>query len=73
VIGVDVGEAVERVTARGATRAEATALGINPSAAVLFVERTYYDQATGRPVETADVVMRGDRWVAVYGTVPTRS
>jgi GntR family transcriptional regulator len=73
VIGVDVGEAVERVRSRGATRAEATVLGIHPAAPVLFVERTYYDQATGRPVETADVVMRGDRWVAVYGTVPARS
>jgi GntR family transcriptional regulator len=61
------------VRSRGATRAEATVLGIHPAAPVLFVERTYYDQATGRPVETADVVMRGDRWVAVYGTVPARS
>lgn len=73
VIGIDVGEAVERVRARGATRAEATALGIAPAAAVLFIERTYYDQSNGRPVETADVVMRGDRWVAEYGRRPARS
>ncbi|MFJ3867919.1 GntR family transcriptional regulator [Streptomyces nigra] len=73
VIGVDVGEAVERVRARGATRAEASALGVNPSAPVLFVERTYFDQSNGRPVETADVVMRGDRWVAEYGRRPARS
>ncbi|MEV6667554.1 GntR family transcriptional regulator [Streptomyces nigra] len=73
VIGVDVGEAVERVRARSATRAEASALGINPSAPVMFVERTYYDQSNGRPVETADIVMRGDRWVAEYGRRPTRS
>lgn len=71
VIGIDVGEAVERVRARGATRAEATALSINPSAPVLAVERTYYDQGSGRAVETADVIMRGDRWVAVYGSPPT--
>jgi GntR family transcriptional regulator len=70
VIGIDVGEAVERVRSRGATRAEAQALGINPTTPVLFVERTYYDQSSGRPVETADVVMRGDRWVAVYGRPP---
>jgi DNA-binding GntR family transcriptional regulator len=70
VIGIDVGEPVERVRARGATRAEAQALGITPAAPVLFIERTYYDQATGRPVETADITMRGDRWVAVYGQVP---
>lgn len=67
VIGIEVGEAVERVRARSATRAEASALGINPSAPVMFIERTYYDQASGRPVETAGITMRGDRWVAVYG------
>ncbi|MCX5266100.1 GntR family transcriptional regulator [Streptomyces sp. NBC_00199] len=73
VIGVEVGEPVEQVKARGATRAEAQALGINPSAPVLAVERTYFDQSSGRPVETADVVMRGDRWVAVYGAPPSVS
>lgn len=73
VIGVDVGEAVERVRARGATRAEAAGLGIAHGAPVLFVERTYYDQSNGRPVETADVTMRGDRWVAEYGRRPARS
>ncbi|MEU6279516.1 GntR family transcriptional regulator [Streptomyces sp. NPDC047028] len=70
VIGVDVGDPVEKVRARAATRTEAQALGINPAAPVLFIERTYYDQTTGRPVETADIVMRGDRWVAVYGQQP---
>ncbi|CAL9370103.1 HTH-type transcriptional repressor NagR [Streptomyces sp. enrichment culture] len=73
VIGIDVGEAVEQVRARAATRAEATALGISPSAPVMFIERTYYDQETGRPVETADITMRGDRWVAVYGQRPPRA
>ncbi|KAF0795884.1 GntR family transcriptional regulator [Streptomyces sp. FR-008] len=73
VIGIDVGEAVERVRARSATRAEASALGVNHGAPVLFVERTYYDQSNGRPVETADVTMRGDRWVAEYGRRPARS
>lgn len=73
VLGIDVGEAVERVRSRGATRVEATALGISPAAPVMFIERTYYDQANGRPVETADIVMRGDRWVAEYGHRPARS
>lgn len=72
VLGVDVGEPVERVRARTASRQEAQALGMVPPGPVLVIERTYYDQATGRPVETADVVMRGDRWVSVYGQAPTR-
>ncbi|MFE3169344.1 GntR family transcriptional regulator [Streptomyces sp. NPDC059224] len=70
VLSIDVGDPVERVQARPATRAEAQALGITPPGAVLAIERTYYDQATGRAVETADIVLRGDRWVAVYGQVP---
>lgn len=70
VIGIEVGEPVERVRARSATRAEAQQLGVNPAAPVLAIERTYFDQASGRPVETADIVMRGDRWVAVYGQEP---
>jgi GntR family transcriptional regulator len=73
VIGVEVGEPVERVRARGATRAEAQQLGINPGTPVLAIERTYYDQDSGRAVETADIVMRGDRWVAVYGQAPDGS
>lgn len=70
VLGIEVGYPVERVRARTATRLEAQALGLTPPGPVLAIERTYYDQATGRPVETADVVMRGDRWVSVYGQPP---
>ncbi|MFJ8081955.1 GntR family transcriptional regulator [Streptomyces sp. NPDC096205] len=70
VISIEVGDPVERVRARMATRAEAQALGMTPAGPVMAIERTYYDQATGRPVETADIVMRGDRWVAVYGQEP---
>ena len=70
VLGIDVGEPVERVRARMATRGEAQALGMNTPGPVLYIERTYYDQESGRAVETADVVMRGDRWVAVYGAPP---
>ncbi|QJT01797.1 GntR family transcriptional regulator [Streptomyces asoensis] len=71
VLSIEVGDPVERVRARMANRAEAQALGMTPPGPVLAIERTYYDQATARPVETADVVMRGDRWVSVYGQVPT--
>ncbi|NED75289.1 GntR family transcriptional regulator [Streptomyces sp. SID9944] len=70
VLGIEVGEPVERVRARMASRVEAQALDMSPPGPVLDIERTYYDQATGRVVETADVVMRGDRWVAVYGQAP---
>lgn len=71
VLGIEVGDPVERVRARTANRQEAQALGMTPPGPVLAIERTYYDQAAGRPVETADVIMRGDRWVAVYGQAPT--
>ncbi|MGY1500789.1 GntR family transcriptional regulator [Streptomyces sp. QTS52] len=71
VISIEVGDPVERVRARQATRQEAQVLGMTPPGPILAIERTYYDQASGRPVETADIVMRGDRWVAVYGQQPT--
>ena len=70
VLSIEVGDPVERVRARLATRAEAQSLGMTPPGPVLAIERTYYDQATGRAVETADIVMRGDRWVSVYGQPP---
>jgi DNA-binding GntR family transcriptional regulator len=70
VLSIEVGDPVERVRARMATRVEAQSLGMTPPGPVLAIERTYYDQATGRPVETADIVMRGDRWVSVYGQAP---
>jgi len=71
VLSIEVGDPVERVRARLATRAEAQGLGMTPPGPVLAIERTYYDQATGRAVETADIVMRGDRWVSIYGQPPT--
>ena len=72
LLGIDVGVPVERVQARTATRAEAGALAVAPGVAVMAIERTYYDQATGRPVETADIVLLGSRWVAEYGRRPAR-
>ncbi|MEV4557711.1 GntR family transcriptional regulator [Kitasatospora sp. NPDC049285] len=70
VIGIEVGDPVERLTARTLTRAEAQTLGLLPGAPVLAVERTHYDRATGRPVETADLVLPGDRWISEYGRRP---
>lgn len=70
VIDIEVGTPVERVRARGATQQEARALRTAPGTPVMFIERTYYDQATGRAVETADVTLLGSRWVAEYGQRP---
>lgn len=70
VIGIEVGLPVERVSARQATRQEAQRLGVQPGAVVLAVERTHYDRASGRPVETADIVLLGSRWVVEYGSRP---
>lgn len=70
VIGINVGVPVELVRARAASRSEAQQLGCPPTAPVMEIERTYYDQATGRPVETADIVLLGSRWVSQYGYRP---
>ncbi|MEU9127217.1 GntR family transcriptional regulator [Kitasatospora sp. NPDC048540] len=70
VIGIEVGLPVERVSARQATRQEAQRLAVQPGAVVLAVERTHYDRSTGRPVETADIVLLGSRWIAEYGIRP---
>ncbi|MEV4611281.1 UTRA domain-containing protein [Kitasatospora sp. NPDC049258] len=70
VIGIEVGLPVERVSARQATRQEAQKLAAQPGVVVLAVERTHYDQATGRPVETADIILLGSRWIAEYGRRP---
>lgn len=72
VIGIEVGTPVELVTTRLMTRTEAQALGVAPGGPVLSIERTYYDQATGVPVETADIVLPGDRWASQYGERPPR-
>lgn len=70
LLGIQVGDPVEIVRARAVSRAEAQVLGMSPQAPVLAIERTYYDQASGRAVETADIVLRGDRWLSVYGRRP---
>jgi GntR family transcriptional regulator len=71
ILGITVGVPVERVSARAASRAEAHALGVAPGVPVMAIERTYYDQATAQPVETADIVLIGSRWVAEYGRRPS--
>lgn len=65
LIGVRIDEFVERVTARAATTPEAEALRLPARGAlVLAIERVYL--AAGAPVETADIVIPGDRYELVY-------
>jgi GntR family transcriptional regulator len=64
-IGVHIDEFVERVTARIATPEEIEALRLPMRGAlVLVIARTYYCE--GSPVETADIVIPGDRYELVY-------
>ncbi|MFF0223751.1 GntR family transcriptional regulator [Streptomyces sp. NPDC004629] len=63
-IGIRVTRSTETVTARLATAQEAAALDLGRGAAVAAIERTYY---TGeRPLETADLVIPGDRFRLAY-------
>jgi GntR family transcriptional regulator len=64
-VGITGLTARELVGARPASSDEAEALGCPPSSAVLSIERTYVDIG-GRPVETADLVIRADRWRLAY-------
>lgn len=64
-IGVRIDETVERITARPAIEVEAQELRLPLRGQFVFViERTYY--AAGRPVETADITIPGDRYELVY-------
>jgi DNA-binding GntR family transcriptional regulator len=63
-IDVLVDHMAEEVGARPGLAEEAAALGGVPGHIVIEIRRTYY--ASGRPVETADVVLPADRFRAVY-------
>ncbi|GAA3048519.1 UTRA domain-containing protein [Kitasatospora albolonga] len=71
-IGIEAGPPVERVTARVLTRAEAQTLTTTPGTPALAIERTHHDAVTGRPVETADLLLPADRWATEYGDRPPR-
>nr|WP_228454301.1 GntR family transcriptional regulator [Streptomyces alkaliphilus] len=64
-IGIRVVRAREVVASRPATSPEAEVLGCAPGQCLTTVERTHY-AADGRPVETSDSVLRGDRWRLEY-------
>jgi GntR family transcriptional regulator len=64
-VGVRIDEFVERITARAASVEEMEALRLPMRGAyVLVIARTYY--SAGMPVETADIVIPGDRYELVY-------
>ncbi|MEU3076653.1 GntR family transcriptional regulator [Streptomyces laurentii] len=63
-IDVVVDNVVEEVSARPGVAGELMALGGVPGHVVLVIERTYY--ASGRAVETADVVVPADRYKLAY-------
>jgi DNA-binding GntR family transcriptional regulator len=63
-IDVIVDNVTEEVGARPGLAEELLALGGVPGHVVLVVSRTYY--ASGRPVETADVVVPADRYRVAY-------
>ena len=57
-IGIIVDQVTEDISVRPALRAEAAVLGLAPGAPVLLVERSHL--ASGRAVETADIVVAAD-------------
>ncbi|MBY8877078.1 GntR family transcriptional regulator [Actinacidiphila acidipaludis] len=63
-IEVMVDHMAEEVGARPGLAEEAAALGGVPGHIVIEIRRTYF--ASGRPVETADVVIPAERYRAVY-------
>ncbi|KOT81557.1 GntR family transcriptional regulator [Streptomyces rimosus subsp. pseudoverticillatus] len=64
-IGVTITHAVEQPEPRRATAAEANLLGIQKSALVTHIRRTYISE-DGRPVETADIVVPNAYCEIVY-------
>nr|WP_202494391.1 GntR family transcriptional regulator [Streptomyces sp. SID4982] len=63
-IDVIVDNVTEEVGARPGLAEELILLGGVPGHVVLVIQRTYY--ASGRPVETADVVIPADRYQVAY-------
>lgn len=64
-IGITVSHAVEQPEPRLATAEEASLLGIQKSALVTHIKRTYYSDQ-GQPVETADIVVPAALCEVVY-------
>ena len=63
-VAVIVDNVTEEVGARPGLAEELLVLGGVPGHVVLVIQRTFY--ASGRPVETADVVIPADRYRVAY-------
>ncbi|MFX4292253.1 GntR family transcriptional regulator [Streptomyces bohaiensis] len=63
-IGIRVTRVTETVSARPGTAAEVAALDLAEGAVVAAIERTYY--SGDRPLETADLVVPGERFRLAY-------
>ncbi|GGR51855.1 GntR family transcriptional regulator [Streptomyces netropsis] len=70
--GIELDHVVERLTARPPSADEALALGIAPGVSVVAIQRTSVD-TRGVVVETADLLLSGDRVAAVYTTPVIRA
>ncbi|WP_331771117.1 GntR family transcriptional regulator (plasmid) [Embleya sp. NBC_00888] len=64
-IGIEVTDAEEDITARPALAEEAALLGEPAGTIVMVIRRTYCD-TSGRPVETADILIPASRFSLVY-------
>jgi len=64
LIGRNVTDVLEEVTARSPRQAERETLGITEPSPVFAITRTYF--ADGVPVETADIVVSSDRYKLSY-------
>lgn len=63
-IGVDVDEVTEDVGVRLSSRADASALSIQPGSAVLVIERTHH--SAGQAIECTEIVVPADRFKLRY-------
>ncbi|MEU5547850.1 UTRA domain-containing protein [Streptomyces sioyaensis] len=64
-LGITVSRAVEVPQPLRLDDETAHLLGMRPGAQALRIVRTHYD-TTGRPVETADIVVPHERWEVTY-------
>ncbi|MGP3691196.1 GntR family transcriptional regulator [Streptomyces sp. IBSNAI002] len=64
-LDITVARAHERTRPVQVDTDQAHRLGIAPGALATLIERTFYD-TTGRPVETADIIVPAGRWTVDY-------
>ncbi|MEV6133609.1 GntR family transcriptional regulator [Streptomyces violaceusniger] len=64
-LGITVDRAVESLRPVHVDRDQAQLLGVPAGTQATLIQRTHYD-TTGRPVETADLLIPADRWDITY-------